>query len=58
MSGGNTLFATDRWRRLGMDERIREAGARGAVLAGGSAGGISWFDGGQSDSMDPRTSAG
>ena len=27
----------------------------GKVLAGGSAGGIVWFDGGHSDSMDPST---
>jgi dipeptidase E len=55
VSGGNTLFAVDRWKRLGIDKMIRAAGARGATFAGGSAGGISWFDGGASDSMDPRT---
>lgn len=27
----------------------------GAVLTGGSAGAICWFDGGHSDSMDPAT---
>ena len=55
VSGGNTLYAVDRWRSLGIDRLIREAGERGAVLAGGSAGGIVWFDGGHSDSMDPTT---
>lgn len=55
VSGGNTLFATDRWKKLGMDAMIRDAGRRGVVLAGGSAGGITWFDGGHSDSMDPNT---
>ena len=55
ISGGNTLYAIDRWKRLGIDERIRQAGDEGKVLAGGSAGGIVWFDGGHSDSMDPTT---
>ena len=54
-SGGNTLFAVDRWRRLGVDKLLRQALQRGAVLSGGSAGAISWFDGGHSDSMDPET---
>ena len=55
MSGGNTLYALDRWKRLGMDVFLRKAMARGAVLTGGSAGAICWFDGGHSDSMDPDT---
>ena len=55
ISGGNTLYAIDRWKYLGIDERIRQAGDEGKVLAGGSAGGIVWFDGGHSDSMDPTT---
>jgi dipeptidase E len=54
-SGGNTLFAVDRWKRLGIDRLLRDAMARGAVLCGGSAGAICWFDGGHSDSMDPRS---
>ena len=53
VSGGNTLFAVDRWVRLGVDALLREAMQRGAVLTGGSAGAICWFDGGHSDSMDP-----
>ena len=32
---------------------LRAAMERGAVLCGGSAGAICWFDGGHSDSMDP-----
>lgn len=55
VSGGNTLFAVDRWKACGLDAAIRRAAARGAVLAGGSAGAICWFDGGHSDSMDPST---
>ena len=53
VSGGNTLFAIDRWRRCGVEAELRAAMARGAVLCGGSAGAICWFDGGHSDSMDP-----
>jgi hypothetical protein len=55
VSGGNTLYAVDRWRQLGVDAALRAALERGAVLAGGSAGAICWFDGGHSDSMDPDT---
>ena len=42
VSGGNTLFAVTRWRRLGVDVLLREAMERGAVLCGGSAGAIIW----------------
>ncbi len=54
-SGGNTLFAVDRWIRLGVDRLIRNALSQGVVLSGGSAGAICWFDGGHSDSMDPAS---
>ena len=53
VSGGNTLYAVDRWRSLGLDELLKDAANRGVVMAGGSAGCICWFDGGHSDSMDP-----
>ncbi|GMI28331.1 hypothetical protein TrRE_jg249, partial [Triparma retinervis] len=53
VSGGNTLFAVDRWKKLGLDEVLREAAERGAVIGGGSAGAICWFDAGHSDSFDP-----
>ena len=55
VSGGNTLYALDRWKILGIDRLLREAMERGAVLTGGSAGAICWFDGGHSDSADPDT---
>ena len=55
VSGGNTLFAVRRWRNLGVDKLLHEAMARGAVLCGGSAGCICWFDGGHSDSLAPGT---
>lgn len=55
VSGGNTLYAVDRWVALGLDGRLRRAVADGLVACGGSAGAICWFDGGHSDSMDPTS---
>ena len=55
VSGGNTLFAVSRWRRLGIDALLREAWERGTIMCGGSAGAICWFDGGHSDSLDPSS---
>mgnify|MGYP002824038456 FL=1 len=57
VSGGNTLFAVDRWKRFGLDEELRKAAQRGCVLTGGSAGAICWFDAGHSDSADPESYA-
>jgi dipeptidase E len=53
VSGGNTLYAVDRWHKIGLDSLLREAMERGVVMAGGSAGAICWFDAGHSDSHDP-----
>ena len=55
ISGGNTLFAMKLWRRFGIDNLLKEASNNGAVMCGGSAGAICWFDGGHSDSRDPTT---
>jgi dipeptidase E len=55
VSGGNTLFAVSRWRRLGIDGLLRDAWKNGTIVCGGSAGAICWFDGGHSDSLDPST---
>jgi len=55
VSGGNTLYAVDRWKKLNLDELLHDAMIRGTVLAGGSAGAICWFQGGHSDSFDPDT---
>lgn len=55
VSGGNTLFAVTRWRRLKIVPMLQRAMERGAVMCGGSAGAICWFDGGHSDSRDPTT---
>ncbi|MEX1296255.1 MAG: Type 1 glutamine amidotransferase-like domain-containing protein [Candidatus Limnocylindrales bacterium] len=54
-SGGNTLYAVDRWVATGLDALLRRAVTAGLVACGGSAGAICWFDGGHSDSMDPTT---
>lgn len=62
VSGGNTLYAVQRWERLGLDALLRsvatqgaDAGHRAVVLAGGSAGAICWFTAGHSRSADPTT---
>lgn len=55
VGGGNTLYAVDRWRDVGLIKLLRQALERGAVMCGGSAGAICWFDGGHSNSMDPDT---
>jgi dipeptidase E len=55
VSGGNTLFATGRWNKLGVSPALRKAWDTGScVMAGGSAGAIWVFDGGHSDSADPH----
>lgn len=54
VSGGNTLYAVERWERLGHDVLLRELAGRGqhggaarrVVLAGGSTGAICWFTAG------------
>jgi dipeptidase E len=53
VSGGNTLFACDRWNKVGLSPLLRQAAEKGKVLSGGSAGAICWFDAGHSDSADP-----
>ena len=51
VGGGNTLKMMRRWRLLGVDDLLRYASDRGAVLCGVSAGAICWFEQGHSDSM-------
>jgi dipeptidase E len=53
VGGGNTANMLDVWRRQGVDVILREAWQAGAVLTGGSAGGICWFRGGTTDSFGP-----
>jgi dipeptidase E len=55
ISGGNTLYAMNYWRALGLPALVKKAADRGCVLTGGSAGAICWFDAGHSDSADPDT---
>eukprot|EP01045_Picozoa_sp_COSAG04_P011148 COSAG04_NODE_710_length_10896_cov_24.620543_8_plen_270_part_00 len=55
VSGGNPLFAIRRWRRLGVDNLLRDAMEAGAVLCGGSCGAICWFNSGHSDALAPTT---
>jgi peptidase E len=49
--GGNTVNALAVWRAQGLDRCLREAWARGAVLAGLSAGAICWFEAGVTDAQ-------
>lgn len=53
VGGGNTANMLDVWRRQGVDQLLHQALAQGAVLTGGSAGGICWFEGGTTDSWGP-----
>eukprot|EP00808_Paulinella_micropora_P008973 g17946.t1 len=55
VSGGNTLYAINRWQALGVDKLLQKALRKGTVLAGGSAGAIVSFEAGHSDSMDPTS---
>src|SRR3954453_12498643 len=54
VAGGNTANMLDIWRRHGVDRILRSMFADSAnqnvVFAGGSAGGLCWFEGGTSDS--------
>jgi dipeptidase E len=50
VGGGNTLKMMKLWRKLGVDELLRQAHAKGVVMAGVSAGSICWFKYGNSDS--------
>lgn len=44
VGGGDTLFMLDEWSRSGLGADIIEAGERGVILSGLSAGAICWFD--------------
>jgi dipeptidase E len=54
VGGGNTANALDVWRRQGVDRALRDAWEGGAVMTGGSAGGLCWFEGGTTDSFGPE----
>ena len=54
VSGGNTASMLAVWRAHGVDDALRSAHASGVLLAGRSAGGLCWFEGGTTDSFGPR----
>ena len=51
--GGNTANLLALWRLHGLDAILRDAWARGVVLAGMSAGAICWFEACTTDSFGP-----
>jgi peptidase E len=53
VGGGNTANMLAIWRVHGVDKALRAAWERGVVLAGWSAGGLCWFEGGITDSFGP-----
>ena len=57
VGGGNTASMLAVWRTHGVDRALRAAHEAGIVLAGRSAGGLCWFEGGTTDSFGPRLAA-
>lgn len=53
VGGGSVANLLALWRLHGVDDAMRAAGERGAVLAGVSAGSICWHVGGPTDSFGP-----
>jgi dipeptidase E len=53
VGGGNTANMLAIWRLHGVDKALKAAWEAGVVLAGPSAGGICWFEGGLTDSFGP-----
>ena len=53
VGGGNTANMLAIWRVQGVDKAMRAEWERGVVLAGWSAGGMCWFEGGLTDSFGP-----
>jgi peptidase E len=54
VGGGSVANMIAVWRVHGIDEILRKAWHAGVVLAGSSAGGICWFEGGTTDSFGVR----
>ena len=54
VGGGSVANMIAVWRVHGIDEILRKAWQAGIVLAGSSAGGICWFEGGTTDSFGSR----
>ena len=57
VGGGSVANMLAVWRVHGIDEILRKAYHAGIVLAGSSAGGICWFEGGTTDSFGARLRA-
>ena len=53
VGGGNTANMLAVWRLHGVDKALKAAWEAGVVLAGPSAGGMCWFEGGLTDSFGP-----
>ena len=54
VGGGSVANMMAVWRVHRIDEILRKAWQAGIVLAGSSAGGICWFEGGTTDSFGPQ----
>ena len=54
VGGGSVANMMAVWRVHGIDQILRKAWQAGIVLAGSSAGGICWFEGGTTDSFGVR----
>lgn len=50
VSGGNTRYAMDLWKKHGVDTMLSDAMRKGKVITGISAGALAWFKDGLSDS--------
>jgi peptidase E len=57
VAGGNTASLLAVWRAHGVDAALVAAHQAGVLLAGRSAGGLCWFEGGTTDSYGPRLAA-
>jgi peptidase E len=57
VGGGSVANMIAVWRVHGIDEILRKAWQAGIVLAGSSAGGICWFEGGTTDSFGAKLRA-
>ncbi len=57
VGGGSVANMLAVWRVHGIDEILRKAWSAGIVLAGSSAGGICWFEGGTTDSFGAKLRA-
>ena len=50
IAGGNTRYAIEQWKKHGIDQMLTDAMRQGKVITGISAGALTWFSHGFSDS--------